>query len=146
MTVCTFFSHSDCYDLDANVLEKAIETLISQGVDTFYVGHQGHFDSLVLRCLKKLKERYPHISFEVVLAYRPTQNAERTPYPGYSIYPEGMENCPPRFAIERRNKWMIEKADCCLCYINHTWGGAYTFAKRAKNKGLTVIHLGNVEW
>ena len=54
--ICTFFGHSDCYGLDFNVVEVAIQELILKGVDTFYVGHQGYFDCLVFDCLKELKK------------------------------------------------------------------------------------------
>ena len=144
MSVCTFFGHSECYGLDTNLLKRAIEEIIFKGVDTFYVGHQGYFDSLVLSCLKDLKNVYPYISFSVVLAYMPTKKYEVDIYDGYSIYPEGLEIGPPKFAIERRNKWMIDQADYCLCYVDHTCGGAYKFAKQSKNKGLDVINMGRI--
>lgn len=143
--VCTFFGHADCCGLDSNVLQSAIEELIQNGADTFYVGHQGNFDRTVFSCLMRLKNIYPNISFAVVLAYLPIQKTERDPYRGYSIYPDGIENGLRRFAIERRNKWLIDHADYCLCYVMHTWGGAYKFAKRAKKKGLKIFNLGDVE-
>ncbi len=142
--ICTFFGHSDCYSLDAFIVQSAIEELIQKGVDSFYVGHQGYFDSIVFATLKKLKEAYPHISISVVLAYMPTQKSDYDFYGSYSIFPEGIEEGPPRFAIERRNRWMIERAQYCLCYITHNWGGAYKFVKRAKNKGLEIVNLGNM--
>ena len=145
MMVCTFFGHSDCYGLDSQVLREAIEKLIMAGVDTFYVGHQGHFDSMAASCLSQLAETYPNISYSVVLAYLPTQKDGRDVYHDCSIYPEGLETVPPRFAIERRNKWMIDNADYCLCYINHTQGGADKFARMAKRKGLVVVNLGSTE-
>ena len=60
--VCIFFGHRDCYGLDAESLRQAIEELIGNGVDTFYVGHQGGFDSMVFSCLTKLKETHPQLS------------------------------------------------------------------------------------
>ena len=143
--VCTFFGHSDCYGLDATVLQQAIEELIWQGVDTFYVGNQGHFDSMVFGSLIKLKEIHPHITISVVLAYLPTQPGAHDPYSGLSVFPEGLEMGPPRFAIDRRNKWMLDHADYCLCYINRTQGGAYAFVKQAKRKGLTIRNLGTID-
>ncbi len=59
-----------------------------------------------------------------------------------SAYPEGLEKTPPKFAIEARNKWMLRKADYCLCYIQHPWGGAYKFARTAKYGNLEVENLG----
>lgn len=145
MSTCIFFGHRECYGLEAEALLQAIEELIDAGVDRFYVGHQGAFDRMVFDALMKLRGAHPHIFCTVVLAYLPAEQTERKWYEGYSIYPEGLETVPPRFAIERRNKWMIERADYCLCYVTHTWGGAYQFAKRAKKKGATVINLGRAE-
>ena len=141
--ICTFFGHRECYGLNEKTLERAIDELIRKGVDTFYVGHQGNFDSMVLGCLKKLKEIYSNISLTVVLAYMPTHKYDL--YNGYSIYPEGLEIGLPKFSIERRNKWMIDRSDYCLCYVDHTRGGAYKFVKIAKNKGVEIINLGSVE-
>lgn len=47
MAACTFFGHRDCYSLDEQALMDAIEDLIRKGVDTFYIGNQGQFDSAV---------------------------------------------------------------------------------------------------
>ena len=142
MSVCTFFGHSDCYRLDEDMLQCTIEDLIEQGVDTFYVGNHGSFDRAVFSCLMKLKNIYPHISFAVVLAYLPVQKSEYDPYHGYGMYPE-IEEGPQRFAIERRNKWMIQASDWCVVQIDRTFGGAYKFARMAKRRGLQVINLGS---
>ena len=83
--VCTFFGHSDCYDLDALLLQNTIERLITDGVDTFYVGHQGNFDRMVFSCLLKLRENFPNIVFSVVLAYLPTKKSEYDSYYNFSI-------------------------------------------------------------
>ena len=143
MSVCTFFGHSECYGLDAAVLRSAIEELIEQGITEFVVGNHGQFDGMVFSCLQSLSKDYPKISYSVALAYLPTNNQEYDIYHGHSFYPEGQEIGPAKFAIERRNRWMIVASDCCLCYINHTWGGAYKFARMTKNRGLQVINLGS---
>ena len=143
--ICTFFGHGDCYNLEMNTLKYSIEKLIDNGVDMFYVGNQGRFDYMVLACLSELKNTFPHISFSVVLAYLPKQKNKYDSYYVYSIYPDGFETIHPKFAIEKRNQWMIERADCCLCYVDRTYGGAYKFACLAKRKGLNVINLGSIK-
>lgn len=140
MSACTFFGHRECYGLDAGVLRDTIENLIDQGVDTFYVGNQGGFDGVVYGCLKQLRKVYPHIRISVVLAYLPTERREGEDLSD-TMYPEIEGH--PKFAIGRRNRWMIEESDYCVCYIDHTWGGAWKFARQAKRRGLTVINLGN---
>ncbi len=139
MAACTFFGHRDCYSLDEQVLIDAIEDLIRNGVETFYVGNQGQFDSAVYSCLKQLREEYPYIRICVVLAYFPTATS------GYddmadTMYPEIEGH--PKFAIERRNRWMLDQSEYCICYINHTWGGAYKFAQKALRCGKIVMNLG----
>ena len=142
MSVCTFFGHSECYGLNAETLRDAIRELIIQGIDTFYVGHQGQFDAMVRGALRLLQAEYPHIRYSVVLAYLPAGKQECEDLSD-TMYPEIEGH--PRFAIERRNKWMIDQADHCLSYIDHTWGGAYKFARQAKRRGLTVINLGSAD-
>ena len=97
------------------------------------MGNNGNFDRAVFSCFMKLKDIYPHISFAVVLAYLPIQKSEYDLYHGYSMYPEGIEFGPPRFAIDRRNRWMIEKADYCLCFVNHV-GWRIQIRKTSKEK------------
>lgn len=143
--VCTFFGHRECYGLDEEVLLDTVKSLIKNGVDTFYVGNHGYFDNMVLSCLIKLQKAYPHISFSVVLAYLPTANNANYSSNVPSIYPEELETTPKRFAIDKRNTWMLGRASYCICYINHTWGGSYKFARSAKRRGLIVINLGRAE-
>ena len=142
--VCTFLGHSECYGLDKDVLRNAIEDLIKQGTTEFLVGNHGQFDGMVFSCLQDLSKDYPEISYSVALAYLPTHKEEYDIYHGHSFYPEGQENGPAKFAIERRNRYLIDSADVCLCYVNHTFGGAYKFTRMAKNRGLQVINLGSV--
>lgn len=141
--VCTFFGHKDSHGLKRETLLNAIEDLVKKGVDTFFVGHQGNFDNMVYSCLLQLKKTHPHLSCSVVLAYFPTQKNDARS--DCSIFPEGLESVHPKFAIETRNKWLIDHADYCLCYVNNTWGGAYKFARKAKRRGLITINLGSTE-
>ena len=143
MSVCTFFGHSECYDLDAAVLRKAIEDLIKQGTTEFLVGNHGQFDGMVFSCLQALSKDYPEIRYAVALAYLPASKATQDPYDGHSFYPEEQALCPAKFAIDRRNRYLVEASNYCVCYVNHSWGGAYKFARIAKRRGLTVINLGS---
>ena len=142
MAACTFFGHRECFGVDSQVLQRAIEDLIHKGENTFYVGNQGQFDSAVYSCLKQLRKKHPHIRVCIVLAYLPTENNEYDDMTD-TMYPEIEGH--PKFAIERRNRWMIDHSDFLLCYINHTWGGAYKFAQLAKRRGKMVINIGNAE-
>ncbi len=139
MSACTFFGHKDSYHLDRTRLLETIRQRILEGDDVFYVGNQGDFDRAVYLCLKQLEAEYPHIRICVVLAYLPTERDEEIPD---SMFPEGLETVHPKYAIDKRNNWMIEMSHTCICFINHTWGGAYKFAKMAKSRSLTVCSIG----
>ena len=97
---------------------------------------------MVRRCLKSLREKYPYIRYSVVLAYLP---AERQDYEDHSntMYPEGIESVHPRYAIDWRNRYLVDAADICVCYIDHTWGGAYKFVRLAKKHRKRIVNLGN---
>lgn len=139
MATCIFFGHKNCYGLSREKLHETIERLILQGADIFYVGNQGLFDQIVCASLSTLQTKHPHIHFSIVLAYLP-ESAQETEGLTNTIYPE-IEIGPPRFAISRRNRWMIGQADYCICYVTHRWGGAYQFAALAKKRGVEVINL-----
>ncbi len=140
MLVCTFFGHRECCGLDTIVLRNAIEDLIKQGVDTFYVGHHGDFDSMVRSLLKQLQNQHSHIRYAVVLAYMP---GEKNEYDDFSdtMLPEGIESVHPKYAIDWRNRWMLRQSQYVIAYIHHHWGGAARYVQTAVKQGKTVINL-----
>lgn len=139
MPSCTFFGHRDCPDSIRSKLRSVLVDLIeNQQADTFYVGRQGSFDALVYATLRELSAKYPHIRYAVVLerlSGKSTDDFTET------LFPEAIENVPPRFAIDRRNNWMLQQADFVVVYVTHAWGGAAKFAKKAEKQGKTVINL-----
>ena len=141
MTV-TFFGHRDCPEAIQLQLQQVLEDLITDGADSFYVGDQGRFDGMVISLLSKLKTAYPHIEYAAVLAYLPgTVKAEAVAPKHPTIFPEGLENVPPRFAISHRNRWMIDASDCVVAYVTRSWGGAAQFTELAEKKGKRVIRM-----
>lgn len=59
-----------------------------------------------------------------------------------TVLPEGVEIGPPRFAIDRRNRWMVRQADAVIAYVTRDWGGAARYSAMARRKGVTLINLG----
>lgn len=140
---CTFFGHADCPEEIKPHLKETICAMIAKGIDTFYVGDKGKFDGYVRTVLKEVQTQYPYIHYSVVLAYLP----QKQNFLDHSdtILPEGVEVGPIRFAIDRRNRWMLANADTVICYINHNWGGAAKFVAMAVQKGKKVINLGSLK-
>ena len=141
MKACTFFGHRDCPEtIKPYLREVLIDLITNNGVDTFYVGNQGRIDGIVRSVLRELEQEYPEIHYAVVLAYMPGKKNE---YDDFSdtILPEGIETVHPRYAIEWRNRWLLQRADFVVTYIAHPWGGAAKYAEKAKREGKTVINL-----
>ena len=137
---CCFFGHRDAMDSIRSKLKEEIIRLIEEhGVNDYYVGNQGGFDSLVLSVMKELTVSYPQIRYSVVLAYLPDE--KRTIPETNTIYPEGLERVPKRFCIARRNDWLIEHSRYVICYVAHITGGAAQFMKKAQRKKRTVINI-----
>ena len=138
--VCTFFGHKDTpKEIEPTLRSTLIDLIENKNVNVFYVGNNGNFDTMVSRQLEDLSHTYP-ITYSVVLAYLPT---EKNKYDDLTntIYPEGLETVPKRFAISRRNKWMIQQSDVVVTYVTHNFGGAAQFKEMAVNQGKTVIKL-----
>lgn len=138
--ICTFFGHRDTPQAVKPLLkEVCIDLIENQNVDHFYVGNQGSFDYIVRKLLADLERKY-NITYEVVLAYMPDKsdplyNEFRT------LYPEGMEYVHPRFAIDRRNRWLVEHSDIVVTYVHRIIGGAAKFKELVEKKGKIIIEL-----
>lgn len=139
MKTCTFFGHRDAPDtLKSSIKEKISELIIERGVERFYIGNHGRFDSMVISVLGELKEFHPKIDYNVVLAYFPKgENLYKN-----TILPEGIELCHPKSAIDFRNKWMLDRSYFVICYVTCSFGGAAKYMNRAIKQGKHIINLG----
>ncbi|MBQ4573973.1 MAG: hypothetical protein IJA85_02150 [Clostridia bacterium] len=146
MITCTFFGHRDTPKKIEPILRSTLMDLIeNKHVELFFVGNQGSFDALVRRNLKLMAFEYPHITYAVVLAYMPTdiKESDCEDY-GDTIFPEGLEHTPPKYAIDKRNRWMLDNADYVLTYVTRSGGGAAKWMELAENKGKNVINLADI--
>ncbi len=135
----TFCGHSELYRQEESVaawLNAILPPLIEQGADKFYLGGYGKFDSLAAEAVRRQKRHYPQIEAILVLAYL----NHTTDAAGYdrTVYPP-LENVPPRYAIIKRNYWMVEAADAIISYVTHDWGGAAKTLAHAKKKQKIII-------
>ena len=138
--VCTFFGHKDTPKEIEPILQSVLTDLIENKAATeFYVGNSGSFDAMVRRLLQELAVIYP-IKYSVVLAYLPDRKNEYDNLTD-TVYPEGIETVPKRFAISYRNKWMIQQSDFVVTYVTHDYGGAWQFKAMAEKQKKQVIEL-----
>lgn len=139
---CTFFGHRDSGMQIKEKLKEHIENLIvKKDVKTFFVGNNGNFDFMAYTALKELKKIYNYIEYYVVLAYMPTERKDEFYDYSDTLLPDFIENVPPRYAIDKRNRWMIEKSNYVISYVYRKYGGAYKFYEIAKKKNKVVTNL-----
>lgn len=134
-----FIGYSSIFINIDDLIKKEIIKLIHKGIDTFLNGGMGGFDLMCARCINQLKEEYPHIKHYLVIPYLSFNRCEREMFDD-TIYPE-LEKYHYKFAIPKRNQWMIENSSYALCYIDHDWGGAIKTYRMAVKKKLNVINI-----
>ena len=140
MTV-TFFGHRSTPESTRKSLEHTISYLIEEkNADIFLVGNHGNFDSMSNSILLKFKTKYPHIKHYTILAYMPAGNNSNSCYEN-TLLPEEVAISHPKFAIDKRNEWMLKNSDIVVCYIKHTHGGAAKYYEKAKRQGKIVINI-----
>lgn len=136
--VYSFFGHRDFNSSLQCYLYNFLENLAKDTDSYFLVGNEGAFDRFVQSTLKKAQKSTPHIKYSIVLAYLPKTNDVQIEN---SLYPEGLESVPLRFAIINRNKWMIDHSDAVIYFQERSWGGVATAVDYAKKKKKILIPL-----
>ena len=136
---CAFFGHRDApLEIMAKLKETVISLIEERDVTEFYVGNNGDFDRMALSVLKELSGMYPQIDYYVVYAYLPKKGGDDFEH---TIYPEGIETVPKRFAIDYRNRWIVGQADIVVAYVKRSFGGAVKFVDMAERQGKDIIDL-----
>ena len=151
--ICTFFGHRFLLGFQKEHKQKLKEIILdliqNHHVDTFWVSQYGEFDDISRQTVFEIKKTiHPQIKIVLVRAYNfglsLAQKEEKewlerlydhvfTPF-------ETLE-CPPKFAITRRNKFMAEHCDFMICFVRYTSGGAYKAMRQAQNAQKTVFNL-----
>lgn len=146
MKRCFFFGHRIVASDISNRLVAAIESRITEhGVSEFVVGGYGAFDSLAANSVAKLKPAYPSVRLLRLLSYHPAERTvERSDLFDGTVFPDGLERVPRRFAIVQANRYMIDHADFLIAYVCYSTGNARQLLDYAmrKRKDILVENLG----
>ena len=134
----TFCGHKEVPDREAVEvwLRSVCLELIAEGADEFYLGGYGSFDYMCASVLRELKKEHNQIKLILVLPYL-NSNILTDGY-DETLYPP-LENVPLRFAISRRNEWMVCESDVVVAYVTHGWGGAAKTLEHARRKKKNII-------
>ena len=137
--IVTFCGHRDCNDFSDSIIRlyAKIEDLINTGYREFYLGGYGNFDLAAARALRTYKDLCPTIKRTLVLPYA-NKSYDRELYDNV-IYPL-MSDVPKKYAIIKRNEWMVENSDVLIACVERPGGAAKTL-EYAEKLGKRIIRI-----
>ena len=148
VTFCGHAQYTENEDDEQKIL-AFLEEKIKDRPAELYLGGYGSFDSFARKCGRKFQQTHSNVKLVFVtpyltVEYQKNQLAQKKDLYDAILYPN-LENVPQKFAISRRNKWMVEQADHIVAYIDHAWGGAYQAYKHAKHKQKSIFNITDKE-
>ena len=129
MEYCTacFLGHRKINETEKlkNELHTIIDNLITnEKVDTFFFGSKSDFNSLCLKAVTELKQKYPHIKRIYIRSAFPDINSN---YKNYLLenfegtyFPEKIR-CAGKAIYAERNQEMINRSEFCIVYYNESY-------------------------
>lgn len=143
ITFCGHSSYSRSLEEEERLITLLKTVACGQQVD-FYLGGYGGFDSFALTCARKYKEYHENAKLVFITPYLDKWLNERKDilekYYDEILYPE-IEHVPKKFAIIKRNEWMVDKADYIFGYVRTHYGGAYRMLLYAHKHRKPYINL-----
>ena len=124
--ICCFFGHrtiNETEELRTKITEAVERLITDENVDTFLFGSKSEFDSLCLKLVTKLKEKYPHVKRIYARAEFPFINDDYLAYLlkfyDDTYYPENLHGAG-RAAYVERNYEMINNSKYCIVYYDES--------------------------
>ena len=144
--IITFFGHSNCLfndDIKEQLKNILVGEIIINPTCKFYLGGYGDFDGLCLRTLRELKHDFPTIEILFITPYldKNYSKLELAKYYYDDVIFPPLESVPRKFAILKRNEWMVEQADLVIASVKYSWGGAAKTLEYAKRKKKRIINI-----
>jgi len=152
--IITFLGHSSlqrCVELSKKIELTIYENTSDNDNIVFYCGGYGDFDNLCVQVCQSIKRKFKKCEIIYITPYI-TESQQRkmrylieTCHYDSIIYPP-LENVPFKFAISKRNEWMVNEADLIIAYVNHSYGGAYKSLNYARRKKKHIINLAELKY
>ena len=144
--IITFFGHSNCLfndDIKKQLKNILLDEIIKNPTCKYYLGGYGDFDGLCLKTLRELKHYFPTIEILFITPYLDKNYSKlefaKNHYDDV-IFPP-LESVPRKFAILKRNEWMVNESGLVIAYVMYSWGGAAKALEYAKRKKKRIINI-----
>ena len=141
-----FFGHRNFNDhrtVDEKFLPLLKRLFLEKPYVELYIGRNGEFDIYAAMLVKHAQNAMGKANNELIAVFPYTQKHMEyfQNYYDTIIIPECSQMSHPKYAITKRNKWMVEQADLFVCYVKYKKGGAYTALKYAKKLNKEIVNL-----
>ena len=134
------------------ILDEQLYLLIKELINTkpfleIYIGRNGEFDIFAASVIKRVQKAMGKENSELIGVFPYSQKDMEyfEKYYDAVVIPECIGRMHPKGAITKRNRWMVEQADCLICYVERENGGAYNAMKYAEKLSKKVINLAKKE-
>ncbi len=131
-------------------LEKAVISLIEQGVVFFGAGGALGFDMLAEETVLRLKKRYPHIRLILVLPCAPEYQTLKWNMEQRRRYYEIMDKADKvrilsdtytKSCMLDRNRHLVDNSGHLICYLRENRGGTCFTVSYAEQNRLNIIRI-----
>ena len=130
-------------------LLHAVEEAARLGVTTFLAGGAEGFDLLAAEAVLACRGDYPNT--RLILSLPSRTQTERFSEPVKARYERvhraaadvyyASESDNGFMAMRRRNRYLVEHADCCIAYLKSMHGGTFYTVNYALERGLPIFNL-----
>lgn len=143
----TFCGHSKFYyeeTLKDEIFNTLEMELMNYNDINFYLGANGEFDKIALQACLMYKQKHNKVKLYFVTPYLNDvylkNRKEIINNFDEVIYPE-LEKVHKRYAIIKRNYWLVNKCDLIISFVKYPWGGASKMLEYAVKKNKKIINL-----
>lgn len=153
LTVC-FFGHRniDGFRRVSELVEQTIDRfLYENNFVEFLVGRDGDFDQIVSSAIVKAKRDYGTGSFTHTLVLPYMKADYKNNIATFEDYYDEIEICDqsekayPKAAIQIRNRFLVDRSDYCVFYVEHKEGGAWQTMRYALKQEKRIVNLAERE-
>ncbi len=155
ITSVSFFGHRyiDRYGFVERKLTQLVRDLMTiKPYVEFLVGREGDFDRIASSTIRHLRNDFGehNSAHDLILPYMTAEfrDNEESFYEYYSeveIASDATGKSHFKAAYQKRNRYMVDRSDIVIVYIDHESGGAYQTYQYALKQGKTVINIADME-
>ena len=143
--IVSFFGHARfpySQELPSKIM-NVLEEVVGNNDVEFFVGFYGAFENICFECAVEYKSKRSNVVVTYVTPYIDVSRYEHSLKKcDGSIYPE-IERTPQKFAIIKRNEWVINHSDVIIFY-NIGVGKTNDFYEYAQRRNKKIINLADL--